>query len=196
LLDQAAAVKPSDEVLAALLIQDDQSAFEELVRRYHRRVHGICYRMTGSVQEAEDLSQETFLRVFRYRSSYQSGRAFRLWLDRICVNVCVSHKDQMRQRGSVVSLGSGSADLPAEAGAGGGERQDPEARAGMSELVQSVQKIAVTLPLPYRAALVLRAFAGLSYQEIADVLRCSVGTVMSRLRRARINVRNHLRDRP
>jgi RNA polymerase sigma-70 factor (ECF subfamily) len=194
-LEALATTGPSDDSLAALLASGDQPAFEALVRRHHRRVRSLCWRMTGSVDQADDLAQETFLRVHRYRDSYQPGRPFRVWLDRICMNVCLTHQERVKRLGPVVRLGETVAELPAHALPSGAERQDPEARAGMNELVTTVQNIMKTLPSPYRAVLVLRVFGGLSYQEIADVLSCSIGTVMSRLNRARAALRNRLKDR-
>ena len=181
---EAAVQAASDEDLAGRLTQGDQEAFEVLVRRHHRRVRSLCYRMTGTMNEAEDLSQETFLRVFRHRATYQAGRRFRTWLDRICMNVCLTFRENQKKTGPVVRLGDRDAMIPAS------PRQDPEARAGMNEMMRKVTQATNDLPAPYRAALVLRIFGGLAYQEIADVLGCSIGTVMSRINRARIRVRN------
>ncbi|MBI4859712.1 MAG: RNA polymerase sigma factor [Candidatus Riflebacteria bacterium] len=192
--EAAAAAELPDEQLADLVSQGDRAAFDSLVRRHHRRVFSICYRMTGSAQEAEDMAQETFFRLYRHRESYQTGRRFKAWLDRICVNVCLTNQQRVRRLGPVVRLGQTDASSAAGIATSNPESLDPEARAGVSELIRSVQKIVTTLPTPYRAALVLRVFGGLSYQEIADALECSIGTVMSRINRARIQVRNHLKD--
>lgn len=193
---ETAVAPPSDEDLASQLQAGDQAAFEVLVRRHHKRVRSLCYRMLGSANEAEDLAQETFLRVFRHRETYQVGRRFRTWLDRICMNVCLTYQERVRSRGPIVRLGDQAVQISAAALPGGAERQDPEARAGMNELVASVKKITQELPAPYRAALVLRLFGGLSYQEIAEVLGISIGTVMSRINRARLRVRNRLEGKP
>lgn len=187
------AAPPTDEELASQLVAGDQSAFEALVRRHHRRMRSLCFRMTGSATEAEDLSQETFLRVFRHRATYQAGRRFRTWLDRICMNVCLTYRESMKRTGPVVRLGDRDGSVPASVQPSGSS-QDPEARAGMNELMARVTRATGDLPAPYRAALVLRIFGGLSYQEIADVLSCSIGTVMSRINRARIRVRAELKD--
>ena len=191
---EAAVAVASDEDLAARLVAGDQESFETLVRRHHRRVRSLCYRMTGTMNEAEDLSQETFLRVFRHRETYQVGRRFRVWLDRICMNVCLTHQEKLKRTGPVVRLGDTDQTLPASLSPGGAERQDPEARARMNEMMASVKKVTGSLPAQYRAALVLRIFGGLSYTEIAEVLGISMGTVMSRINRARVRVRNQLKD--
>jgi RNA polymerase sigma-70 factor (ECF subfamily) len=192
-LSAAAVAAPSDEELACSLSEGSSCAFDALVRKYHRRVFGICYRMSGSAQESEDLVQETFLRVFRHRSTYQPGRRFVAWLDRICINVCLTHRERSRRQGPLTSLELDDTRRPATVVAGS-MNQDPEARAGVSELIDSVHRITKTLSPPYRAALILRVFADLSYQEIAVALGCSIGTVMSRLNRARIALRNQLKD--
>lgn len=191
---EAAVQAASDEDLAGRLITGDQEAFEALVRRHHRRVRSLCYRMTGTMNEAEDLSQETFLRVYRHRDTYQVGRRFRTWLDRICMNVCLTHQEKVRRVGPIVRMGESTVELPASALPGSAERQDPEARARMNEMLAKVRQVTTELPAQYRAALVLRIFGGLSYQEIAEVLSISIGTVMSRINRARVRVRNQLKD--
>lgn len=191
---EAAVSAASDEDLAGRLVAGDQEAFEALVRRHHRRVRSLCYRMTGTMNEAEDLSQETFLRVFRHRETYQVGRRFRTWLDRICMNVCLTHQEKVKRVGPVVRMGDQTVEISAAALPGAAERQDPEARARMNETLAKVREVTQELPAQYRAALVLRIFGGLSYQEIAEVLSISIGTVMSRINRARVRVRNQLKD--
>lgn len=191
---EAAVSAASDEDLAGRLVAGDQEAFEALVRRHHRRVRSLCYRMTGTMNEAEDLSQETFLRVFRHRETYQVGRRFRTWLDRICMNVCLTHQEKVKRVGPVVRMGEATVEISAAALPGAAERQDPEARARMNETLAKVREVTQELPAQYRAALVLRIFGGLSYQEIAEVLSISIGTVMSRINRARVRVRNQLKD--
>jgi RNA polymerase sigma-70 factor (ECF subfamily) len=187
--------EPSDEELAEQLFKGNRRAFDTLVRRHHRRIQGICYRMCNSSADAEDLAQETFLRVYRHRESYQTGRRFRVWLDRICVNVCITHKERTRGRGRVVLLGDTEPGVVAAQGPlHPRQRHDPEARATFKDMMGRFEKVLATLAAPYRAALVLRVQSDLSYQEIAEVLGCSIGTVMSRLNRARIKVRNHLKD--
>ena len=73
------------------------AAFAELVDRHQRRVHVLCWRLSGSAEESKDLAQETFLRVFSHRANYQPGKPFTAWLQRICVNVCLTHNARLRQ---------------------------------------------------------------------------------------------------
>ena len=178
----------TDEDLARLLAGGDAQAFEELVDRHQRRVRTLCYRLSGNLAEAEDLTQETFLRVFRHRDAYQPDRPFARWLKRICVNVCLTHRQRERP-GRVVPLAD--VDAGPMAARAGGER-DPAAHAAEREAARAVQEVIRELPEPFRNTLVLRVFGELSYQEIAEELGCSPGTVMSRLARARALVREML----
>lgn len=187
------AAEPEDEVLARRLRDaDDTAAYDTLVRRYHRRVWGICCRMMGNPQEAEDMVQESFLRLHRFREKYRDGGNFRAWLDRICVNVCLTQRDQGKRR-IPVSRAEPVAMAPA-AGSAEEARQNPEGRARISEILQQVERAMEGIPAVYRAALVLRAFGDLSYPEIAAALGCSEGTVMSRINRARERLRERLRS--
>lgn len=194
-MPEAVPVGASDEELAERLAGGDQAAFAELVDRHQRRVRTLCWRMTGRGEEAEDLAQETFLRVFRHRDAYQPGRPFESWLKRICVNVCLTHQENVRRRGPVLALGDADAGPVAVAAAVAGARdRDPEAKAFASDAASKVQRVVQAVTEPYRTALVLRVFGGLSYQEIAAELGCSVGTVMSRLSRARALAKHLLED--
>jgi RNA polymerase sigma-70 factor (ECF subfamily) len=190
--EAVAGVTPADEVLAERLVGGDPIAFEALVDRHGRRVRTLCYRMSGSLSEADDLAQETFLRVYRHRGTYQAGKPFGTWLHRICVNVCLTHRERQRRQPPVARLPEGDRRPPPEAPAGASA--DPEARAAEAQLVGAVQRIVGALAEPFRTTLILRVFAGLSYQEIADVLGCGLGTVMSRINRARAQVRGHMKD--
>lgn len=185
----------ADEALASQLSAGDAGAFDALVRRHHKRVRSVCYRMTGSPHEADDLTQETFLRVFRHRDSYQPGRPFRVWLHRICVNVCLTHCQSQRRHGALVSLADSDRMEPLEP-TPAARAADPEAQAGHNELVRSVHNALQDLAPGFRSALVLRLFGELSYLEIANALGCSIGTVMSRINRARLKIRDALGERP
>lgn len=191
-VDRSAA-EPGDEILARRLREaDDTAAYDALVRRYHRRIWGLCYRMMGNRQEAEDMVQETFLRLHRFRDKYRDGGNFRAWLDRICVNVCLTQKDQGKRRVAV----SHQEPMTLSPAAGSAEeaRQNPEGRARITEILEQVERAMEGIPAVYRAALVLRAFGELTYPEIAAALGCSEGTVMSRINRARERLRERLRS--
>ena len=186
----------TDEALGERLRDGDRAAFDELVRRCHRRVRTICRRMVRSVEESEDLSQETFLRMYRYRHTYQMERKFTSWLDKICVNVCLRHKERNQKRdAAVVHLGDRDVSNEGPAPLGSENLRDPEALARVSELKGQIHDALQSLAPSYRFAIVLRVFSGLSYQEIAEALDCSIGTVMSRINRARTKLRDRLKGR-
>ena len=148
--------------------------------------------MTGATSEGDDLAQETFLRVFRHRDAYQAGKPFSTWLQRICVNVCLTHQERQKKRGPALDL-----DQAEERAARTGKSAspaDPEAKVSAADAAHTVQRVLVALAEPFRTTLILRVFGNLSYQEIADELGCSLGTVMSRINRARIQVKTHLKD--
>lgn len=190
---EAVAVQATDEELAERLGRGSTAAFEELVERHQRRIRTLCWRMTGLLQEVDDLAQETFLRVFRHRDAYQAGKPFHTWLKRICVNVCLTHRERERRHGPVLEL----TDVERRATRGGpgtAPPADPEATVSDAQAAHSVRRVLEALAEPFRTTLILRVFGGLSYQEIADELGCSPGTVMSRINRARIQVKTHLKD--
>ena len=177
-------VSPTDEELMG---EGSAAAFAELVVRHQRRIRLLCWRVSGSLAESEDLAQETFIRAYHHRDSFQPGKPFVAWLQRICVNVCLTHNERLRHRPPVDALAHED-DCPVLAA------DDPEARVADADAADRVQRVVERLAEPFRTTLVLRVFGGLSYQEIAGELGCSLGTVMSRINRARMQLRNHLKD--
>ena len=163
-------------------------AFEELVRTYQNRIYGLCRQLTGNSHEAEDLAQEAFLRAYRAIASFRREADFGTWLHRITVNVWLNSR---RKKGSdqvVVSLdekyreddgGGLRYDVP-------GNSADPQLALESGELRDLVRKALMALSGEHRAVLVLREMEGYSYEEVADMLGCSLGTVKSRLNRARL----------
>lgn len=163
-------------------------SWEEVVREHSARVYRLAYRLTGNRADAEDLTQEVFLRVFRSLASYVPG-TFEGWLHRITTNLFL---DQARRRGRlrIDPLGEGAALIPASAESG-----SPERRFEHDNLDVDVQAALDALPPAFRAAVVLRDLEGLSYEEIATTLGISLGTVRSRIHRARAQLREHLAHR-
>lgn len=184
----------ADEELAARLVAGEREAFEALVDRHAQRVRLLCWRITGSHRDTEDLTQEVFLRVFRHRDTYRSDRPFRQWLNRICVNVCLTFQKRQRLADASVRLVGLDEALGAAEAPPGPSPSSPEARAAMADSLRSVQAVLARLAEPFRTTLVLRVIGELSYQEIADSLGISIGTVMSRVNRARNLVKDRLKD--
>ncbi|MGB7762365.1 MAG: sigma-70 family RNA polymerase sigma factor [Bryobacteraceae bacterium] len=156
----------------------DRAAFDLLMRRYERLVLGTAYRLAGNLEDAQDASQEVFLRLYRNLARLDTGN-LAAWLYRVTVNVC---HDMRRRRPTTVSV-----DDAAELAAAGG---DPQQRAGEAERRALLLRGLRMLSEKERAALVLRDLEGLSTAEVAGVLGSSVATVRSQISKARLKVRD------
>ncbi len=180
-----------DSNLIARCLRGDETAWEELVRVHTRRVYGLCYRFTGNGQEAQDLTQEVFLRVFRTLRTFQSAEgSFATWLARVTRNLLIDNYRRTRQERVTDSIEDQLAGLE-EAGAAAAERPD-HAVAGReaSEILQAtLQKLSPEL----REAVILRDLQEMEYREIAGVLGIPEGTVKSRINRGRAELARHLR---
>ncbi|MFQ5503581.1 MAG: sigma-70 family RNA polymerase sigma factor [Planctomycetota bacterium] len=168
-----------------------ESAFRMLLVRYQERIHKLVFRYTKDPLEAEDVTQEVFLKLYRKLDGFQWDSAFYTWLYRIAVNTAVDYMGKTRRRpvqlsGDVTELG-GRPD--------GETASSPDAALLRQERAMVTHRILEELPEPYRTVLTLREFEDLSYLEIAEVLGCSLGTVESRLFRARARFRRILEER-
>lgn len=153
----------------------DADAFRDLVDRSERQVYSLCLRMLSHREDAMDATQETYIKAWRYLKSFRGNAAFSTWLYRIATNVCIDAL--RRRRGALISV-----EQMNEAGRDVAEPED------FSDRLLSAQVISrglAQLPAHQRAVIVLRDIHGLSYEQIAHVLRCPTGTVRSRLSRAR-----------
>lgn len=175
----------------------NEEAFAELVRRYRNQITNYVYRLTGDYETAVDLSQETFLRVYRAAERYQATYAFSTYIYRIATNLAISEL-RKRKRQRLVSLTGffQSRDATEEA-----KEFDPADRAPLADttLVETERSAAVaraiaTLPQKYRVPLVLRDVEERSYEEIGRILEMSEGTVKSRISRARSFLRDKLQQ--
>lgn len=162
--------------------------WEEIVREHSARVYRLAYRLTGNRHDAEDLTQETFIRVFRSLDSYVPG-TFEGWLHRITTNLFL---DQARRRKRIRmdATGDETAQWPS-----GDQLGSPERAYEHGNLDSDVQRALDALPPEYRAAVVLCDIEGLSYEEIAVTLGIKLGTVRSRIHRARARLRDALEHR-
>ena len=160
----------------------DERAFEELVTTYEKKIYHISLRCTGNEHDAMDVTQEVFLRVFRFLPQFQEGSRFSTWLYRIAVNASL---DFLRRRSPAGEL---SLDDPDEEGLTlevSDPRYQPEAQLESAELRQAICDGIEALPPRMREIVILRDISGLSYEEIGEVLGIEQGTVKSRLSRAR-----------
>jgi RNA polymerase sigma-70 factor (ECF subfamily) len=168
------------------------AAFEELVQRHQTKIYRVAYRLTGNHNDAEDLAQEAILEAFRAFDRYQPGTYFDRWLYRIMSRTFIDTVRQ-RNRRPVVSL-----DAPVNPEGDplvnllGDSSQDPQQITEAMDLDGAIQVALDGLPQEFRTAVVLVDIEGLSYDEVANALRCPVGTVRSRLHRARQMLREAL----
>lgn len=158
----------------------DQAAFGQLVQVYERPVYNLAYRMLGDPTEAEDAAQETFVRAYRALSTYEPERKFVNWLLSIASHYCI---DRLRQKGRSVPI-SLDGPLPDEWLAS--DMGSPEQQVSAKEEREQVHQILEMLPPAYRAAVILRYWHDMSYQEIATVMSTSESAIKSRLHRARL----------
>lgn len=165
-------------------------AFEELVKRYEKKVFTVAFRMTGNREDAADMTQEAFIKAYKALTQFRGEAAFQTWLYRIIANVC---RDELRKktRNSIISL---EKEVVLDNGNMKREVADsspgPDIFLENKETGETIQKAVDSLTIDYRITLVMREIQGFSYEEIADVLQCSIGTVKSRLSRARAAVKN------
>jgi RNA polymerase sigma-70 factor (ECF subfamily) len=177
----------SDEQLIKKASGGDSQAFDELVLRYNKRVINTAFGMLSDYHDACDAAQEVFLRVYKNLSSFKGGSAFSTWLYRITVNVC---NDLLRKRKKHASVSltdedSSVCDIPDTA-------QTPHERAEKTELRDIVRAEVARLSDEYRTVITLYEFEGASYEQIADILNCPIGTVKSRINRAKKQLRKNL----
>lgn len=181
----------SDSSLVSQCLRGDEAAWEELVRLHTRRVYGLCYRFTGSGTQAQDLTQDVFLRVFRTLDKFHSAEgSFGTWLARVTRNLLIDHYRRNRQERATESI-EGQLPWLEERGAISSERPD-RALAGReaSEILQAtLQRLAPDL----REAVILRDLQEMEYREIASVLEIPEGTVKSRINRGRAELARLLR---
>ncbi|MEU8577066.1 RNA polymerase subunit sigma-70 [Streptomyces asoensis] len=173
----------------------DEPAFSELTEQYRRELHVHCYRMLGSFEDAEDTVQETFLRAWRRRETFEGRSTFRAWLYRIATNACLDrlarHRPEPATGGEVLWLQPYPDHLLDELPTG--EADDPETVAVARETVELAYLVAVQhlAPRP-RAVLILRDVLGWPAKDVAEHLGDSVNSVNSALQRARAGMREHL----
>ena len=180
-----AAVDATEAALLAGAQGGNLFAFDEIVRRYQRRVYSTTLRIVRRHDLADDVTQEAFLRAHRALASYDRGRPFGPWICRIAANLAINHvrspeaREEALDESALDRSPDGASDGPLDA------ILEKEARSVLEEAVGR-------LPAEQRAVFVLRTFEDLSYKEIAEALDLSVGTVMSRLSRAREKLRGAL----
>lgn len=180
-----------DLELVARVQQGQRQAFDLLVKKYQARILALILRFVRDRHEAEDVAQETFVRAYRALANFRGDAAFYTWLYRIAINTAKNHLAARSRRTPDVDIDSSEAEQL------GGEdalrhADTPEGEVLAQELEAIVHKAIAGLPDELRTALMLREFDGLSYEDIATIMRCPVGTVRSRIFRARDEVDRHI----
>ncbi len=163
--------------------KNEPAAFAELMLRYQDSVHNYLYRMIGNREDAADLTQEVFLRVYKALHRFREGAPFRPWMYKIATNVAINH---LRARKQTVALED---EAPVR-----DEGISPDRAAELKELQHQVGGVLMTLPEAYRAVLLMRHIEELSYDEMAQALGVPLGTVKVRLHRARLQLMEKLRS--
>lgn len=180
------------QVVASLVrrcLAGDAAAWEEIVRRYHRRIYNICYRFTASATDAEDLTQEVFIKMYRTMGSYDLERgSFMTWLTTVTRNLLVDHFRKSKQDRATDSLEAAPGE--SEDALSLGERlpdaaPGPDARVQSRETQKLVQQALRKLSPDLREAVILRDLQDMDYKEIALALKVPEGTVKSRINRGR-----------
>ena len=181
-----------DVALVQRVQQGDRRAFDQLVQRYQHKVLKLVMRYVRNHAEAEDVAQEAFLKAYRAIQSFRGDSAFYTWIYRIAVNPA---KNYIASRGRRVS--ESKVDIEDAERIDGGEAlkdaDNPEGELARDELKKVIDKAIADLPQDLRSAVTLREFDGLSYEEIAEIMDCPVGTVRSRIFRAREAIDARLR---
>ena len=173
-----------DDVMIRKAAAQDAAAFEQLMLLHQKPVYNICWRMAGNAEDALDLSQEVFLKLWRTLAQYQFDAAFSTWLYRMTQNVCIDFL-RRRRRQQTVPLTFEDADGEEQTYAVPDVQPLPEEQVEL-KLTRETLAAAMAQLLPeHRAVLQLRVVNEMSYEQIADVLDIQIGTVKSRLSRAR-----------
>ncbi|HZJ85099.1 MAG TPA: sigma-70 family RNA polymerase sigma factor [Syntrophomonadaceae bacterium] len=186
-----------DERLVKESLQGDKAAFEELVFQYQNKIYALSYRYMGNEQDAYDMTQEAFLKAYRSLRTFKGDSSFGTWMYRVATNVCL---DELRRRKRRIVAFSLDEPLATQEGDElGKEIPDnsltPDLIYEQKELSEYIQSQLNELKSEHKTVIILRDIMGLTYEEMAGVLDVSLGTVKSRLSRARISLRKKLGDR-
>ena len=166
------------------VLEGDVNAFEDLVTEHEKGVYAIAQRMTGNAEDAADMAQETFIKAYNSLSSFRGDSKFSVWLYRIATNVCLDFL-RSRSRKPTVSLSVEDDDGEETQMDIADDSQSPELLLERGLTRDAVRRGLKSLAPDYRQILLLREIQGLSYEEIAEALALEVGTVKSRIFRAR-----------
>ena len=186
----------ADALLVDRVKHGDTGAFEMLVVKYQRRIERLISRMVRDADLVQDIAQETFIRAYRALPQFRGESAFYTWLYRIAINTAKKalvdmRRDPLVPEGALVAQDNADETSRLESELTDGET--PEAILASKEVAAAVNAAIEALSEDLRQAIVLREIEGLSYEEISDVMKCPIGTVRSRIFRARESIAARLR---
>ena len=183
----------TDQQLVDRVLSGNKNAFNMLVLRYQHRVAALISRFVHDPQEVEDVCQEAFIKAYRALPLFRGDSAFYTWLYRIAVNTAKNHLVSRNRRPPASDLDVEEAEI-SEIGSVLREIENPEGSLATEKLKQAIAAAIEELPEDLRTAFTLREFSGLSYEDITEVMDCPVGTVRSRIFRAREAIDKKIRD--
>jgi RNA polymerase sigma-70 factor, ECF subfamily len=185
--DQPIASQTTDALIERCL-QGDQTAWDDIVRQHRRKVFNLAYKFVGRQDEAEDLTQDIFLKVFRALHTFDRRANFQTWLISISRNLCIDHYRSVRkERATIARDVDASGMTPVAPG------RSPYGQVELGDVKRRINEALTKLPPALRQAVVLRDLQEFSYQEIADQLGLPEGTVKSRINRGRLELGRQLR---
>ncbi len=162
-----------DKFLVKRFNDGDEKAFSQLVERHKKAVYAICFRYLGSHQDADEMSQEAFIKAYQNLRGFKCQSAFKTWLIRIAINLCLN---EIKRSSRFTEL----SDIGAE------ETSDFKSE----ELKKHIRDAVMTLPDKQRDTVILKAYEGMKYTEIAEVMNCSVGTAKANFHHAMNSLKN------
>jgi RNA polymerase sigma-70 factor (ECF subfamily) len=187
-VDSPALQPATPDSLIEQCLSGDQAAWETIVRQHWRKVFNVAYKFVGKHDEAEDLAQDIFLKIFKALDTFDRRANFQTWIISIARNLCIDHYRSVRKERETIAREVDAGELtPVSAEIG------PEGALERSDLRALLQRALERLPIALRTAVVLRDLQELSYQEIADQLDLPEGTVKSRINRGRLELARQVR---
>lgn len=178
----------ADEILVSKTLQGDNNAFCELIRRYEKQIYSLAYRLTNNLEDAQDLAQEAFSKIYLVLGKYDPGRPFFPWMYKVANNVIYSHLRSQRNKNQEISLDKVIDFSPLIPN----RDTHPEEYSTSRETQRLVQQAIAELPEKYKVPLVLKYLEDLSYKSIGEILDLPVTTIETRLYRGKILLQKRL----
>jgi RNA polymerase sigma-70 factor (ECF subfamily) len=187
-VDSAAGQPATPDSLIEQCLSGDQAAWETIVRQNWRKVFNVAYKFVGKHDEAEDLTQDIFLKIFKALNTFDRRANFQTWIISISRNLCIDHYRSVRKERETMAREVDASDLMPVS-----KERSPHGHVEQRDLRQLIRQALAELPIALREAVVLRDLKEFSYQEIADKLGLPEGTVKSRINRGRLELARQLR---